>query len=389
MLAAVLFSCASNSKIEDQDLFVSDNTLRLPKLELSQAEVRQETAIVAYALRNGYGGRKYVPQDIFIKAVSEIEAIGSKELSAEELCSQIDERLFLIPDMHLNARLNNRNCSASARNRYAVGKVGQNHLQDKKRVWAVDYIKVKRKMIPLLSITSLPSYEDAAWDGFEKEIGKIKDSASAVIIDLRGNGGGSDSRVYQLASYLFGQDNPTSVAAILKSQTPATFALAANNPKSRISILQNKNEPVPEYLFKNYNEIMKKYQKAKNGELPEEISIVPDEGKPFNGSKAFKNPILLLVDRECASSCESAVETLKLHPYAVTMGENTGGYLHFGNLGTLVLPNSRIVIQIASDFWKYKDGRYLEGIGYEPKIPIKSGTDALDTAKSYLRRQLK
>ncbi len=71
------------------------------------------------------------------------------------------------------------------------------------------------------------------------------------------------------------------------------------------------------------------------------------------------------------------------------MGENTGGYLHFGNLGTLVLPNSGIVIQIATDFWKYKDGRYLEGIGYEPKIPIKSGTDALEVAKSYLRKHLK
>lgn len=389
ILATFLSGCATNSKIEDQDLFVSDKPIRLPKFELSKQEVQLDTAIVAYALKNGYGGRKYVPQDIFQKAVSEIEAIGSKELNADELCSQIGEKLFLIPDMHLSARRNNRNCSTSARNRHAVGKVGPNHLRDEKKVWAIDYIKVKNKMVPLLSITSLPAYEDAAWDGFEKEIGKIKASASAVIIDMRGNGGGSDSRVHQLASYLFGQDCPTSAAAIVKSQTPATFALASNNPKSRMLRLESKSESIPEYLVKDYNDKIQKYQKAKNRELPEEISVAPDEGKPFDQSKAFKNPILLLVDRECASSCESAVETLKLHPHVVTMGENTGGYIHFGNLGTLVLPNSGIVIQIATDFWKYKDGRYLEGIGYEPKIAIKPGTDALVAAKDYLHKHLK
>ena len=72
-------------------------------------------------------------------------------------------------------------------------------------------------------------------------------------------------------------------------------------------------------------------------------------------------------------------ETVKSnnHKYTKTVGQNSGGYVHFGNMGLIVLPNSQIIIQMATDFWKYKDGRFIEFIGHTPDIKVRKGKDAL------------
>ena len=123
--------------------------------------------------------------------------------------------------------------------------------------------------------------------------------------------------------------------------------------------------------------------------LPEEFDRQLDNKTPFNpDALAFKKPIYILIDRKCASSCESVVEIFESHPYAKTIGENTGGFVHFGNMGFIVLPYSQIIVQMASDFWRFKDGRYIEFIGHTPEIRVKRNRDALKSAVKELRKNL-
>jgi C-terminal processing protease CtpA/Prc len=68
------------------------------------------------------------------------------------------------------------------------------------------------------------------------------------------------------------------------------------------------------------------------------------------------------------------------------VGENTEGSVHFGTVGHVVLPNSHIIVQIATDFWKYIDGRYIEKIGYKPTISVAPGYNAMGAALAEIQK---
>ena len=82
------------------------------------------------------------------------------------------------------------------------------------------------------------------------------------------------------------------------------------------------------------------------------------------------------MDAKCGSSCESTIDGFESHPYAKTVGENTAGYIHFGNIGYIVLPNSKIEVQTPTHFNHYRDGRFLEIVGLTPDIHVPKGEDA-------------
>ena len=67
------------------------------------------------------------------------------------------------------------------------------------------------------------------------------------------------------------------------------------------------------------------------------------------------------MDQRCASSCESTIDAFEFYPQAKKVGENTAGFIHFGNVSPAILPNSKIMVQI----------------GIKPDIPLPEGTDAL------------
>ena len=64
------------------------------------------------------------------------------------------------------------------------------------------------------------------------------------------------------------------------------------------------------------------------------------------------------------------------------VGENTAGFIHFGNLGFFILPYSRMRGEIASTFNAYRDERFVEVSGIEPHLRVSSGKDAFETAFS-------
>lgn len=387
-----LCSCSTFQKSESisaDQLLVQESYTFQSKDQLAKSEVRSDLAVLIYALKNGYGGRKYVPQDVFKKALNALEKIDLDKVSSQTFCEEIEKSLTQIPDMHLSARIQNQFCSPLRKTKFKKGNVGPNFAKNKDRAWELNYIPVAKNQIPILSITTFPNNEDKEWFGFLDSVLRIKRTAPAIIIDLRGNSGGDDTMGLNMADYLFGQDAPTSIQEIIKSQTPATFAIGANSPKVRILRLKMKSEPIPPYLEQRLQKDMEKFASALRGELPEEKSVPGRSGKEFDRTKAYTKPIVVLTDHGCASSCESTLETLLLHPQVVSIGENTAGYMHFGNVGLVVLPKSQIMVQMATDFWKYKDGRFLEGVGYNPKIQVQPGIDALKIAKDYLQKELK
>ncbi len=99
-----------------------------------------------------------------------------------------------------------------------------------------------------------------------------------------------------------------------------------------------------------------------------------DEG--FNRNTGYKKLVYILIDGKCDSSCETTVDGFERHPYVKLVGENTAGCLHFGNIGYVILPESKAQVQIPTQYNEYYDNRFIERKGIEPDIRVPNGKDA-------------
>ena len=189
----------------------------------------------------------------------------------------------------------------------------------------------------------------------------VRDQDRNLVIDLRGNGGGDDGFANELAEAIFTQEE----------SIPQTKQVQLFSPLSKIgycitlSIVYGPE--IPEEGKKFCNNVRNSFSKAPFAQLlprNDQIKTVILHGKR---SVTYKSKIYVITDSSCASSCETIVEKLSLHPRVVTIGQSTYGALHFSNAGTFVLPNSEIVVHLPTLRQDYEN-EAKEGVGYQPKI---------------------
>lgn len=353
------------------DSFKTDSPVHLTK-----ADILYDIALLKYALERAYSGWKYLPETQKRAAVKKLDSIVAK--NPIDLCYAIDDALFKIRDSHLMAlKPTGGACPRERNQNQRMPSVGKNIYSKKNPPWHLEYRSTGNLRVPVLSVTALPDFNHKSWTGFMSAANKLKHEKN-VIIDLRGNKGGSDSSLVWLAKKLTGI-TPKMPYTRIKSKRPETLAALLNLERGDIFfdyIL--KNADVPDWLKKNEEDAYNEFQKALSGELPEEMVLAPKGG---DNSKTTKDKnIFILADAECGSSCENGI--LHFRPYSGTrvIGENTAGRLHFGNIGIILLPKSRVSVQIASDFKRYDDGSFLELIGLTPDIKVEGGQDAIDIA---------
>jgi C-terminal processing protease CtpA/Prc len=126
---------------------------------------------------------------------------------------------------------------------------------------------------------------------------------------------------------------------------------------------------------------MERFKKAIDGKInAEQIISFGTKHLAFNPASGHNKPIYILTDGGCASSGESTAAAFEHHPEAKKVGRNTAGFIHFGNVGIIVLPHSKITVQISTSFQEYADHRFLEKTGIKPDIETAPGQDAYDVA---------
>jgi hypothetical protein len=382
-----IVSCSSK-QIRSKDLLISDDYTFVSPESLTLEQKKKEINLIIHFLENGYGGRNFVPKHQFEGAITRLKSIQSenKAINQTDFCEQIDQALLLINDAHLMAKIDGEKCGKNRSHRKKIF-VGQNIYTDFNPPWMKKNIKIKNKTVSVISITGFPKHEHESWNGFLKAVEESKNESHAIILDLRGNGGGDDKMGFEMAKILYGRAPPSSVAYQVKRQTAETMALLYNNYQTKILRLKSNGQNAPDYLVKRRGEAFKKFEQAQKGALPSEEKVFSDKEESVVG-EAYNMPILVLIDSNCASSCESTLEFFETHPQVITMGTNSGGFVHFGNMGILNLPSSKIQIQMATDFWVFTDGRFIENIGYAPKIKLNEGQDAYKEAIKYLNSLL-
>ena len=204
-----------------------------------------------------------------------------------------------------------------------------------------------------LTYVSLRSFVSGTYDNmlarYAREGAKARGS-KAVIYDLRGNVGGSDSWPRKWIQSFLGTQNSIETSILYAQKNSALFA--AENSESL---------------------------------LPE------DEGTCFarevHGTW-YENdiPIIVLVDDHCGSSGEGAVQLLKTLDNVLIVGSNTAGYQLCGNISTFTLPYTGIGVRFGSTLFLYGDGENVDHRGYAPDVWC-DPQDALASVLALLKEQ--
>ncbi|MCB9073797.1 MAG: hypothetical protein H6623_09255 [Bdellovibrionaceae bacterium] len=350
---------------------------------LSEDELTYDKEQLLYALDHAYSGRRFLPKDEFLELRDRIHYI-SDPVTVQSLCHQIAYYFQEVSDNHLRARFNDRSCFVSRRRQ--LPNVGSNYYRKQGKIWDVRRQKKKNKMALLISILEFPNSQSQEWNGFMEAIQKQINGVDLVILDLRGNSGGDDTIGRELANFMAGGELKDPYLPQWSSYTPESLQLFIN----LFTLMEQKalaeGKEAPTYVHNLREKFTLEQDAVLDGQKAQEYTSQKDYGEEFSFAKSQRKPIYILVDAGCASSCESTVDFFENNPLAVTVGEQTAGYVHFGNNGRLVLKNSGIQIQMAISYNAYRDGRFIEKKGIAPKISVPSGHDAFDIAwGNYLR----
>lgn len=351
----------------DELLFAPDANLTAPAA-LTSVQVRADLDLLKSTAARAYAGpnlNRY------------INLVSTRATSPRELCASLVNALAPVRDAHLNARVNFESCGSAA----LAGQVGRN--VGGSNVWSISTFSRHGKTAAVLAIPTFPSQFDPGWAGFVDAVRALSAADQSFIVDLRGNRGGDDSMGFEMARVLLGvpqhMNLPTPVRQRTFRQTAEAFALQANAWALQMINLSRQGKPVPVFMHQRRDEILSWMERAKNRQFPEEYV---EKLKPqlLDESKMFRGRVIFLVDRDCASACETTLQVFENLPGRILVGENTRGAVTFGEMGRVLLPNSKILVSLATMNAEFRDGRNVETVGYAPDRRVNKGGDALDAA---------
>ncbi|MGI4993013.1 S41 family peptidase [Halobacteriovorax sp. GFR7] len=380
----ISFTSCSSSQLKPNDLiFTKEIYYQSPKKLLNEKEIHKDLNLLIYALENGYGAKDHLPGDQFDQAVSSLNKIKDyKKLSGKQFCKLVGDALWPVQDGHLYVLARGKYCGLQQKRREWKGRVGKNwaynDYKEDNRPWHMKSIIKNGKRIGMISIIYYPSHKDTKWNGFIEQSKNLIKSSDVLVVDLRGNQGGDDTKGFELASILQDRVVKPGWDKTIDRLTPETLALSQNSWLMNKYSFEHKNKQIPSYIENFIKERKEILQNALDGKYQKTKVYSWDQSKYPIGKNAYQGKIFLLQDKECRSSGESSLEVLAKHPNATTLGENTLGMYHFGNVNKLVLPNSKLLIGIASKYNAYSDDRNIDKIGMKPNIVIPKDEDALE-----------
>ena len=344
-----------------------------PPQKLKPEQVKRDMDFLIHALKNGYSGRKFISQTIFKQSIRKISSLRC--LNPFDLLEKIDRILLRIPDNHLVAYLKGK-ASHQRQKLVKTANVGKNSISNVNKAWEVSLKSIYDKKYLLVSISHFPLHTDKIWNGFMEKIKKFTFASDFIVLDLRGNRGGDDTYGFRLAQFLNGGSLRYPGARQHVSQTPESLIIFGN--AFRLQLIKAKSSRMPSHFLEFLKKIDKKYELALKGKLrPERIIKFKIPKKKTRNAHAYRKRIYILIDGKCGSSGESSVDAFEFIPFVKTVGQNTAGYIHFGNVGYILLPASKILIQIPTHYNEYFDKRFIERKGITPDIKLKN-QDALD-----------
>ncbi|MCB0644520.1 MAG: hypothetical protein KDC44_22905 [Phaeodactylibacter sp.] len=203
---------------------------------------------------------------------------------------------------------------------------------------------------------------------------KLLERTPQLILDLRGNGGGSDITYGPILPYLYTDpvvsDN---IQIYLTDDNIDKFAELAGY------------KDLPWLRRQYYRRYAKKLRKQEGdwytpgGECQDETTIKHPSPMP--------QKVAVLIDRGCGSSCEQLVLFADACSRVTLMGQNTGGVLDYANVFNLAFPTGNMDLYYPTTrSCRVADGRGIDNVGIPPDVRIgEEVEDWVEFALEYMR----
>ena len=376
---------------------------------LDRQAIQYDVGLLRYALSHAYPGRHTIDASIMQRVDQDLEHFASQAqpMTRRALEKALKGLIDPLPDAHLNV-------SASYPTLVSMQKRLQGGSNDsepsssapKMTVDQVGSIRSfyaggdQQKRVVVAKINYFPYHEaPGAKDSFtlfyEKLAGQLQGSY-AFVLDLRSNPGGDSSMASPLISMLLGDHQQSNyLGEKLIDTSSGSMALrefdwnyVMYTPLWQENLGRAKalgNEAVLTCVkisgdFKHCSEASSYYQQVKK----DLWKLVPTQHQAFVYADAlpqsYDRMVYILQDHHTASSAELVISQLKAdYPYVVTLGESTGGYIHFGDMVRLFLPKTKIYAYLPTAiFTEYPALEDKRGI--PPQVYVPEGEDALKVA---------
>lgn len=361
-----------------------------PKEMMNLKQVTDDIDYLVYSMDHAYSGSKKLPEGKYLRLKNKLNELKFSQ-TVESLGSRIGELLDEVPDKHLNISFidsDKKPIKFTPNNKKIISSVGDNVA--KGQVWKVEEKVQGNHKTLIIGITSFPLPSSELWDGFEDTIINKIQNKDFVILDLRGNHGGDDSMGGWLANYLNGGDPKLPYADPFDMNTIESFTIFSNLPKIASYFSGRPVEKDGTDFINKLSALSKRVVQGEKVDLRKEFSQdSPQDTTSKKTNAAYPGKIFILIDGYCASSGESTVDFFENIPNVKKIGQNTAGYIHFGNTGFIMLPHSSLIVQMGTSFNTYHDGRFIEKTGIRPDIYVQNGTDALDVVYKIINKNQK
>lgn len=317
-----------------------------PNQKMTQDQVQHEISILSRILIRAYVGWPVHDDIVKRKVLVYLTKLykNADDMTVGEFSQAIKQVVSYIPDNHLT--------------------ITGNRIQTKRKV-----LNVGKNIAGNESFLAYMRDDNIGIIGFSTMSGDFKDKekkdyfvenyldkTSALIIDLRGNGGGNSKFSDELAYHLCGAPVDSAKKTFIRT-TPEACKIHIGYKK--------------EYECTKFPE-------------SEKLTLLKN-AKCFKTNKkhAYMKPIYILTDSKTGSSAEMFLLRMLHHPMVTVIGDNSRGMEVFGYMAQTYLPISKLIIRIGMRYriLEYDD---FELHGYKPDIKCKDGTDAMDVALAKL-----
>jgi Peptidase family S41 len=195
-----------------------------------------------------------------------------------------------------------------------------------------------------------------------------------LVIDCRGNGGGSDITYRKVLPLLY-----TNRTKTYRAQVWAT----KDNADKYANL--NKNKDYPWYI-RAYGGYMKR---RINRNLGEYIGRKGASNNRRHKTQKYPQRVAVLIDGRCGSSCESFVEEARQSKKVTLIGVNTAGVSDYGNLHSITFPCGNLIMSYPTTRSSAVEvGKGIDNVGFPPDVRLgKEHKDWVEFARVHLHQK--
>ncbi|MDR1694130.1 MAG: S41 family peptidase [Lactobacillaceae bacterium] len=353
----------------EASLFDSDDKRPQKDRFLTKKEQRKSLSIIACMISEGHAGYTNFDEaskKLFEERIEKIYNNAPELVKASELMRIVDASFKALPDKHLVLSNSDGN---NPFYKHTNGNVGQNIAENAEKRYELSSREENGQKIGIIALPKSGIYNIEELMDFSKELKSHifnpdgSEKFDSLIVDIRGNGGGSALGFEFVSSTLYGNEVQPCETASYRDTKQADALRCLNGELSKDEFNQRlandayTGENITVFDMKNY-----------------------EETYPAFESGGYKKPISVLIDRNTGSAAESTCAMLRNHPGVTLIGENTSGcYEEVSGENSYPLPCGYNVKIATKHLSMPKSSGFEETKGFAPDINT-AGKDAFDYA---------